>query len=387
MSSAAANRLVLARGLRGFADGAVTVLLARWLGSLGFSGSQTGTVMTATLLGSAAATLALGLYGHRLAPRGVLLFGAALMFFTGLGFFSVTAFWVLLAIAVVGTLNPSTGDVSFILPTEQAALGGMAEGADRVALFARYSIVGRAGVALGALAGGVAPGFAPALGLRAGFVIAMGVAVACFVIYLGLKLPVPAVAPAKVPLQRSRGVVVKLSLYFALDSAGGGFALESLLVLWLQRRFQLSLETTGAVFFTTSILNGLSQLLSVHVAKRFGLINTMVFTHLPANGFLILAALMPTAPLAVACLLLRACLSSMDAPARQAFVMAVVPPEERTSAASVTAVPRALASGLTPAVAGLMLDATPFGWPLVCAGLCKIVYDVLMLVSFGKTRV
>lgn len=387
MTTAAANRLVLARGLRGFADGAVTVLLARWLTSLGFSGGETGALMTATLLGSAAMTLALGLKGHRLPPRAILLVGAALMFFTGLGFFTVTTFALLMLIAVVGTLNPSSGDVSFILPTEQAALGGMAEGPDRVALFARYSIMGRVGVALGALTGGVAPGWSPVIGLRAGFVIAMGVAIACLVIYLGLKLPPPAAEPPKIALEKSRAVVVKLSLYFAIDSAGGGFALESLLVLWLQRRHQLDLASTGAVFFAASILNGVSQYLSVYVAKRFGLINTMVFTHLPANGFLILAALMPSAPLAIGCLLLRACLTQMDVPARQAFVMAVVPAEERTSAASVTAVPRALAAGVTPALAGLMLDATPFGWPLVCAGLCKIVYDLLMLVSFRKVKV
>ncbi len=382
MSVSAAYRLVLARGLRGFADGAVMVLLTRHLASLGFDGATSGVLMTATLLGSAGATLALGLFGHRLPPRGVLLFGSALMFFTAVGFFTVSAFAVLMVIAVLGTLNPSSGDVSFILPTEQAAIGGLAEGQQRVTLFAAYSIAGRAGVAAGALAGGVAP-----FGLRSGFVFAMGVALVCFVIYLGLRLPAPAVAPPKVPLQRSRDVVVKLSLFFALDSAGGGFALESLLVFWLQRRFNLELEVLGVVFFAVSILNGVSQLVSVPVARRFGLINTMVFTHLPANVFLILAALMPTAPLAVACILLRACLTQMDVPARQAFVMAVVPAEERTSAASVTAVPRALASGVTPAIAGAMLEATAFGWPLVIAGCLKVTYDLLMLFTFRETKV
>lgn len=382
MSVSAAYRLVLARGLRGFADGAVMVLLTKHLASLGFDGTTSGALMTATLLGSAAATLVLGLWGHRLPPRGVLLFGSALMFFTAVGFYAVSAFAVLMVIAVLGTLNPSSGDVSFILPTEQAAIGGLAEGQQRVRLFAAYSIAGRAGVAAGALAGGVAP-----FGLRSGFVFAMGVALVCFVIYLGLKLPAPAVAAPKVPLQKSRDVVVKLSLYFALDSAGGGLALESLLVFWLQRRFHLELDVLGVVFFAVSILNGVSQLVSVPVAKRFGLINTMVFTHLPANVFLILAALMPTAPLAIACLLLRACLTQMDVPARQAFVMAVVPAEERTSAASVTAVPRALAAGVTPAVAGALLEATTFGWPLVLAGCLKITYDLLMLFSFRKTKV
>ncbi|MBK7859558.1 MAG: MFS transporter [Archangiaceae bacterium] len=362
------------------------MLLARHLGAIGLSGSKTGALLTATLLGSAAVTLALGLWGHRLAPRAVLLFGSALMFFTGLGFFTVTDFGLLMVIAVVGTLNPSSGDVSFILPTEQAALGGMAEGTRRVALFAGYNIAGRAGVALGALAGGVAPELT-GLGLRAGFVIAMGVAVACGLIYLGLQIPPPQHAPPKVPLEQSRQVVVKLSLLFALDSGAGGFALESLLVLWLQRRHHLELQVTGAVFFGIGVLNAVSQLVSVQVAKRFGLINTMVFTHLPAQLFLIGAALMPSAALAVGCLFLRACLTSMDVPARQAFVMAVVPPEERTSAATVTNVPRSLAAGLTPVVAGIMLDASTFGWPLICAGVGKIAYDLLMLLNFRKTKV
>jgi predicted MFS family arabinose efflux permease len=289
-------------------------------------------------------------------------------------------------VAVVGTLNPSTGDVSFILPTEQAALGSMAEGHERVALFARYAIAGRAGVALGALTGGVAPEHLT-LGLRSGFVMTMGIAVLCLLIYLGLRIPPPAEPPPKVPLQKSRGVVVKLALFFSIDSAGGGFALESLIVLWLQRRHNLALDTTGAVFFITSILNGVSQLLSVHVAKRIGLIRTMVFTHLPANVFLMLAALMPNAGLAIACLFARSCLTQMDVPARQAFVMAVVPPEERTSAASVTTVPRSLAAGITPALAGMMLDRTSFGWPLICAGAMKIAYDLLMLFTFRKTKV
>ena len=174
------------------------------------------------------------------------------------------------------------------------------------------------------------------------------------------------------PLQKSRGVVLKLALFFALDSGGGGFALEALLVLWLQRRFGSRARDHRRHSLRGARANGLSQLVSVKIAGRFGLINTMVFTHLPGNCFLILAALMPSAPLAVACLFCRSCFTQMDVPARQAFVMAVVPPEERTAAATVTTVPRSLAAGVTPALAGLMLDATSFGWPLICAGLCKI---------------
>jgi predicted MFS family arabinose efflux permease len=181
-------------------------------------------------------------------------------------------------------------------------------------------------------------------------------------------------------------VVLELSALFSLDSFGGGFVVQSLLVLWLFRRFHFSVATAGAIFFAVGLLGALSQLVSVRLAARIGLIETMVFTHLPSNAFLVLAALMPTAPLAVGFLLLRALLSQMDVPARQSYVMAVVPPEERAAAASVTNVPRSLATALSPLLAGWLLDRSTFGWPLVCAGVCKAVYDVALLLRFRTLR-
>ncbi len=177
-------------------------------------------------------------------------------------------------------------------------------------------------------------------------------------------------------------MVLKLALLFSIDSFGGGFAVQSLLVLWLYRRFGLSAETAGAVFFAAGTLAALSQLLSARVAARIGLIRTMVYTHLPANLFLIAAGMMPSAPLAILFLLLRAALSSMDVPARQSYVMAVVPPEERAAASSVTNVPRSLASAIPPLFTGMMLDASTFGWPLICAGVLKAAYDLLLLHQF-----
>jgi MFS family permease len=159
-----------------------------------------------------------------------------------------------------------------------------------------------------------------------------------------------------------------------------------MLALWLLLRFDLPLLTAGSVFFGTRLLSAFSQLVSPWLAARFGLIETMVFTHIPANLFLILAAFMPTAPLAVACLLLRMAFSQMDVPARQSYVMAVVPPEERAAAASVTNVPRSLASGLSPLLAGALLHQSTFGWPLVCGGVCKLTYDVLLLILFRRVR-
>jgi MFS family permease len=375
---------VAARALRGFSDGATSVLLAGALAADGLDGAEIGILITATLLGSAALTLALGLLGHRLSPRLILLTACALMFLTGLGFYELRSFWLLLPVAFIGTLNPSTGDVSIFLPTEQGALAGLAPADQRVSLFARYAIGAKIFGALGALVGGAIPkwGFS----VHSGFALSMLVAAGCGSLYLGMRLPVPQSEPPRVPLEKSRGVVTKLALYFCLDSAGGGLVLESLLVLWLQRRFDMTLTIAGAVMFGANLLAAASQAASVLVAKRIGLIRTMVFTHIPANCFLILAALMPSATLAVACLFVRYLFTQMDVPARQAFVMSVVPPEERASAASVTAVPRSLASGVTPIIAGVLLDATSFGWPLILAGVMKITYDLLMLFTFRKVE-
>jgi MFS family permease len=221
---------------------------------------------------------------------------------------------------------------------------------------------------------------------KVGFVVYVLVALWIAAIYRGLS---PAVehqgAPAS-PLARSRAVVIELTLLFGVDSFGGGLVVQSLLVLWLDRRFHLPIATTGAIFFVAGLLAALSQLVSAHIAARIGRIRTMVYTHLPANVFLMAAGLAPNAPLAVALLLLRMALSSMDVPARQSYVMAIVPPEERAAAASVTNVPRSFATALAPLLAGAMLERSSFGWPLVIAGALKIVYDVLLLVRFRKLR-
>jgi MFS family permease len=180
--------------------------------------------------------------------------------------------------------------------------------------------------------------------------------------------------------------VFSLAALFSLDSLGGGFTITAILVLWLRARFDLSLATSGAVFFWAGLLAAWSQLLAPRLAARIGLIRTMSFTHLPANGFLVAAAFMPTAPLAIACLLARAALSQMDVPARSSYVMAVVTPEERPAAASVTSVPRSLAAALPPAAAGWMLTQSDFGWPLVLGGSIQAVYDLLLLRRFRHHR-
>jgi predicted MFS family arabinose efflux permease len=294
---------------------------------------------------------------------------------TGLGFFAVTAFAPLLAIAVVGTLNPSAGDVSVFLPTEQAFLAGHATGTGRTRLYAIYNVGGNVAGALGALLSAAVTG-------RTGFLIYVAVAVIAGLTYRGLPKDRPRPSVLAKPLERSRNVVLQLAALFSLDAAGGGFVVQSLLVVWLHLRFDLPAAATGTVFFAAGASSALSQFLAPRLAGRIGLIRTMVFTHLPANGFLILAAVAPRPALAIGFLLMRSLLSQMDVPARQALVMAAVLPEERAAAASITNVPRSLASAATPAFAGWLLANGHLASPLVLAGSMKATYDLLLLWRF-----
>jgi MFS family permease len=389
-----ARRLLATRALRGLADGAVSVLLPGYLTAIGFSPLRVGAIVFGTLLGSAALTLWVGLATDRLGRRRVLLAACALMLLTGIGFAATVSFWPLFVVAVVGTLNPSAGDVSLFLPVEQAALAEAAEARDLTAMFALYNVAGAMAGAFGALASGVPAilaarhGWALAPALRSGFVAYSMLAVIAFSVYWRLSAAVEVERqPVKsAPLAKSRAIVYRLSALFSIDSFGGGFAIQSLLALWLFRRFNLSVQMAGVFFFAAGILGSFSQFVSAALAARFGRINTMVFSHLPANAMLILAALMPTPGLAMGFLLVRFSMSQMDVPARQSYVMAVVPPEERAAAATVTNVPRSLASALAPLPAGAMLTHSSFGWPLICAGGLKIIYDVLLLIQFRAVK-
>ena len=379
-----------ARAIRGFADGFVSVLLAQYLTGLGFSPVEVGAIVTGTLVGSAVLTLGFGFTAHRFPLRTLMLAATAMMVFTGIGFASVTWFWPLLVIAVVGTLNPSAGDVSVFLPTEQAFVSGHVDAPNRPRLFAVYNLAGAFAAALGALASGAPEALAHAFdwdvttAQRTSFLVYATAAVVIFVIYRTIRrdqqtLPIVSPDSRRRVLHSSRRTVLELAALFSLDSAAGGFVVTSLLVLWLHLRFDLSAGTTAAVFFVAGLLGGCSQLIAPRLAARIGLIRTMAFTHLPANCLLVLAAFAPTAPVAITLLLVRSLFSSMDVPARQAFVMAVVPAEERAAASSVTNVPRSLASATTPLLAGILLTHSTFGWPLLIAGVVKITYDLLLL--------
>ncbi|TDW35037.1 putative MFS family arabinose efflux permease [Rhizobium azibense] len=385
--------LLTSRGLRAFGDGLVSLLLPAYLAVLGFNAFEIGVLATATLAGSAALTLTVGIVAHHFSRRTLLIAAAVLMMATGVAFALVQDFWPLLLIAFVGTLNPSSGDVSVFLPLEHAQLAHSVTDRDRTALFARYSLIGSLAGAVGALAAGAPDILGEAIGLdikgalQAAFLLYASLGLATLFLYRRLPVePFDATAAPAEPLGKSRTIVLTLAALFSLDAFAGGLIVQSLLALWLYQRFDLSLAATGAIFFWTGVLSSGSYLIAVRISKRIGLVNTMVFTHLPSSLCLILVPFMPHLAQAIGLLLIRSALSQMDVPTRTSYVMAIVAPAERAAAASVTAVPRSLAAASGPLLAGWLMSISSFGWPLVAAAALKIVYDVLLLFMFRKHR-
>jgi MFS family permease len=384
--------LYAARAARGFGDGFAAIILPAYLLEIGFGPFQIGLVATAALLGSAATTLAVALLAPRYHLRTLLLACAALMVVTGIAFPSLQHFVFIAVVAFIGTINPTTGDIGVHVPLEQAALAHRANDAERTHIFARYSLIGALSIAAGALAAG-APDLLVSLGMgRTGALQMM------FYVYaaLGLigalfysRLPraeAAETAPRATALGPSRQRVYKLAALFSLDAFAGGFTVQSLMALWLFERFDLSLAAASAFFFWSNVLAAFSYPVAARLGKRFGLVNTMVFTHIPSSLCLILAAFSPSLPIVLALLLVRSALSQMDVPTRTSYVMAVVTPAERTAAASVTAVPRGLASAISPAISGALLSTSFLGLPLVLCGVLKIVYDLSLLFSFRHIK-
>jgi len=380
--------LIIARALRAFVDGFICILLPAYLLALGLGAFEVGVLSAATLLGSATFTLLLGAHGHRFHHRSLLLGAALLMAATGMLFAGLSSFWPLLLVAFIGTLNPSSGDVSIFLPLEHARLAEAAEGNARTHLFARYTLAGALFAALGSLAAGlpdllVSQGWAKTESLRVMFLLYALAGGVVWLLYRRLPEPLPHERPVPpAPLQASRGTVIRLAALFSIDAFAGGLVLNSLLALWLFQRFDLSLAAAGLFFFWAGLLSAFSQLAAPVVAKRIGLINTMVFTHIPSSVFLILAALADSLPWALGLLLARAALSQMDVPTRSAFVMAVVTPPERAAAASFTAVPRSLAAAVSPSLGGALFAAGWLAAPLIACGVLKIAYDLAIWRAF-----
>ncbi len=382
----------LARALRDFGDGFAAVLLPVYLTSIGLGEFEVGIVSALALLGSTAMTLGIAVVGSKIDQRSLLVCASGLMVATGLAYSVSETYAVILFVAFIGTLNPSSGSTSIFVPLEHAILSRSVEDKDRTRMFARYSLSGALAAALGALAaaspdGLAAVGVSQLTAIKGMFVFyaLLGIGGGC----LYARIPVVAAAaderPAT-PLGPSRAIVYKLTFLFSIDSFAGGLVVQSLFALWLFNRFDLSLAAAAAFFFWTGVLSAFSFPVAAWLSSRIGLVNTMVFTHIPSSVCLIFAAISPNLETAIALLLVRAALSQMDVPTRSSYVMAVVTPAERPAAASVTSVGRSLSSAAGPAIAGALFAAGLEAWPLIACGVLKIIYDLALLWTFRHVK-
>ncbi len=406
--------LFTARFLRMFAYGLLAVVLALYLAALGFSEERIGLLFSLTLAGDIALSLLLTTRADRWGRRRTLVAGAGLMAVSGIVFLSGEAFPLLLIAATLGVISPTGSEVGPFLAVEQAALSQTFPASRRTGVFGAYNLVGALGTALGSLAGGGLAGILQDRGWDpvAAYRAVLGVYAILGVVMLpvfacagpGIEWQAPgrgggggggvrreAAGGVRVAapglhwsgLHRSRGVVLKLSSLFALDAFGGGFVLQSILAWWFHVRFGVDPAALGAIFFGANLLAAVSALAAARLAARIGLINTMVFTHLPSNVLLILLPFMPTASWAVAMLLLRFSISQMDVPTRQSYTMAVVAEDERAAAAGITGVARSLGASAAPVLVGLMMaDPSLRAAPFLVAGSLKIAYDLLLYRSF-----
>jgi len=389
------------RVVRLFAYGLLSVVLTLYLAQLGLTDEQIGLLLTLTLVGDAGISLWMTTVADRVGRRRMLIIGAGLMTFAGLAFV-LTGNRVLLTLAaILGTISPSGSEVGPFLSIEQAALSQTVPGEHRTQIFAWYNLVGSFATAIGSLSGGMLAevlqrsGSTPLNSYRLVILSYALLGVGLGLLFTGLssavevgaaRLPPPN-APStptvsRLGLHRSRGVVLKLSSLFMLDSFAGGLVIQSLIAYWFYIRFGVEPAVLGGIFFGANILAGLSALAAARVAARFGLINTMVFTHIPSNVLLILVPLMPNLPLAIIVLLMRFCISQMDVPTRQSYLMAVVDPDERSAAAGLSNIARTLASSVAPVFTGLFLGASLLSLPFFLAGGLKILYDLVLYRSF-----
>jgi MFS family permease len=391
-----ARLLFAARGLRMFAYGSLAVILVLYLAATGLDGAAIGVVLSLTLAGDALISLWLTTRADRFGRRRTLIVGALLMAGAGAVFASSSAFVVLVVAAAVGVISPSGSEVGPFLAIEQASLAQVIEDRRRTGIFAWYNLVGSIATATGALVTGITVGLLRGSGLTelaADRFVLLGYAV------IGLLLipTVLAISPSievsaadvsiarRLGLHRSRGIVARLALLFSLDAFAGGLVLQSLLAYWFYTRFAVPEPVLGAIFFGANILAAVSALASARIARRIGLINTMVVTHIPSNVLLMLVPLMPTLPLAVLVLLARFSISQMDVPTRQSYTMAVVDPDERSAAAGVTGIARTAGTAISPLIAGPLLAVPGLAAvPFLLAGGLKIVYDLLLWRAFGS---
>jgi len=393
--------LFITRAVRMFAYGFLSVVLVLYLTALEMSEGRIGLLLTLTLAGDTIISLWLTTRADRLGRRKMLVAGAGLMVFAGVMFAMTRDPLLLLIAGIIGVISPSGKEVGPFLAIEQASLSHVISDDRRTGIFAWYALAGSLAAALGALAGGVLFeslrhfGMPPIESYRVLIFGYAGIGLLLAVLFLRLSGAVEAEAPkagagvvkSLLGLHESRGVVLRLSGLFALDAFAGGFVMDSFVAYWFYVRFAINPAIIGAILFGSNLLAGVSALLAARIAERFGLINTMVFTHLPSNVLLILVPLMPNVWLAIAVLLMRFAISQMDVPTRQSFTMAVVRPSERSAAAGITGVARTIGAAMAPVLAGMMLGRQSLAsMPFFAAGGLKIVYDLMLYRSFVRVR-
>lgn len=380
-------------GVRSFAYGFLSVLLGLYLAALGMSHAAIGWIFTAALAGGAVMTIMITAVADSYGRKALLIIGALLMAVAG-GVFAVSDQPILLAIAaIVGTISPSGKEVGPFLSIEQAILPQTTTDRHRTAIFSAYNLIGSFAGAVGALAVGLPSliSLTPVAGYR--FLIwgYVGLAILLAILFALLSPKVEAATRSEstarqVGLQKSRAMVAKLAGLFALDAFAGGFIVQSIVAYWFYLRFETNLNALGAIFFGTNLLAALSFLAAPALARRFGLLNTMVFTHLPSNFLLLLVPLMPNVELAVGMLLVRHLLSQMDVPTRQSYTMAVVDPDERAAAAGFLSVARNTGAAVAPLFTGVILAAPTLGLPFLLAGGLKIIYDLWIFAVFRHLK-
>jgi MFS family permease len=393
--------LFASRTVRLFGYGALAVIFVLYLAEVGISEQEIGLLLTMTLVGDTFFSLWITTAADRVGRKQMLLAGAGLMVLGGAVFALTGGFLPLLLAATVGVLSPSGNEVGPFLPIEQAALAQHVGSEERTRLFAWYHLAGSLATAVGSLACGLLVqslefhDVPPVEGYRVvlfGYA-ALGLLLALLFTRLSASSEVSATTARRdssrrslFGLHHSRGVVLKLSALFALDAFAGGFVLQSVMAFWFHIRFGADIATLGSIFFAANLLAGFSGLVAAALARRVGLVNTMVFTHMPSNVLLLLVPFMPTLPLAAGVLLLRFSISQMDVPARQSYTTAVVNPDERSAAAGVTGVARTTGAALSPVLAGLFLGSPGLaGGPFVVAGVLKLFYDGLLFWLFQDT--
>lgn len=391
--------LFVTRFLRMFGYGFLSVVLVLYLAALGLDDFRVGLLLTLTLLGDAALSVWFTTHADAFGRRRILRIASVLVAMSGVAFVATGDFWVLVVAATIGVISVSGGEVGPFLAVEQASLSQLVPDRERTRIFGWYSLVGSFAGATGALAAGLLVQGMREVGASAlesyrtvvlGYAV-IGVALA---VAFGLLSPAVEVAtiarsaiPRRLGLHRSRGIVLRLSCLFGIDSFGSALVGQSLVAYWFTVRYGAQPVTLGVIFFAANILAGLSALVAARLAARIGLVRTMVFTHLPSNILLVGLPFMPSLPLAALVLLAHFSLNKMDVPARQSYIAAVVEPDERSAAAGVTGMARTLGAAPAPAISAPMIGIPALaGIPLVLAGVLKISYDLLLYRLFAGLR-